>query len=107
MHLKGRCDVIGLASLLTMIDAGRMTGVLRISRVNPVEDGLIHLVSGKIHKAELRPREDLRGREAVFALLNREDGTFEFSPGPEAVANDVHWSTDKILVEAARRADRG
>ena len=105
MDLKGRCDVIGLPSLLTMIEAGRMTGLLRIARVNPVEDGLIHLVAGRIHRAELRPREDLRGREAVIALLSRADGTFEFTPEPVNVGNEIHHTTAQILVEAARRLD--
>ncbi|HEX7897456.1 MAG TPA: DUF4388 domain-containing protein [Planctomycetota bacterium] len=105
MDLKGRCDVIGLPSLLLMIEAGRMTGTLRISRVNPVEDGLIYLVSGQIHRAELRPREDLRGREAVIALMNRADGTFEFTPETLDVGNEVHHTTAQIVVEAARRLD--
>lgn len=103
--LKGRCDVIGLASLLTVIEAGHLTGILRISRVNPVEDGVLYVVEGRVHRAELRPREDLRNREAIFALLARTDGTFEFSPGPLRVADDIKWSTAQILVEAARRID--
>lgn len=103
--LKGRCDVIGLASLLTVLEAGRLSGVLRVTRVNPVEDGVLYVVGGRIHRAELRPRDDLRDREAIFALLSRTDGSFEFSPGSLRVTDDVKWSTAQILIEAARRID--
>jgi hypothetical protein len=103
--LKGRCDVIGLASLLTVLEAGRLSGVLRVTRVNPVEDGVMYVVGGRIHRAELRPRDDLRNREAIFALLSRSDGSFEFSPGTLRTADDVKWSTAQILIEAARRID--
>jgi DNA-binding response OmpR family regulator len=104
--LAGRCDVIGLASLLTILDTDRRSGILRLRRTSPPEEGLLFVVEGRVHRAELRPR-DVKNRDAVFELLRWSAGTFDFSPMPLRVADDVEASAAQLLVEGARRMDLG
>jgi DNA-binding response OmpR family regulator len=102
--LAGRCDVIGLASLLTILDAGRRSGILRLRRTSPAEEGLIFVVEGRVHRAELRPGK-ARNRDVVFELLRWTSGTFDFTSSELRVADDVQGSTAQLLVEGARRID--
>ena len=102
----GRCEVIGLASLLTVLDASRRSGILRLKRPRPAEEGMIYLVDGRVRRAEL-PARKLKNREALFALMTWDEGEFDFVPGPLRVGDDVELSTGRLLVEAARRLDAG
>ncbi|HEX7897455.1 MAG TPA: response regulator [Planctomycetota bacterium] len=102
--LTGRCEVIGLAALLTVIETARRSGVLRLQRTSPTEEGLLFLVDGRIHRAELRPGT-LKNREAVFHLLTWTTGAFEFTHGALRTADDVEWPTAQLLIEGARRID--
>ncbi len=103
-NLAGRCEVIGLASLLTVLESGQRGGILRLQRTSPNEEGLLFLVKGRVHRAELRPG-NLKNREAVFHLLGWTAGTFEFKPDAPRTADDVEWPAAQLLIEGARRID--
>lgn len=103
--LRGKFDQIGLASLLTVLDLGKRGGVLRVRRPKPVEEGVLYLVDGRVHRADFQGRKGLRDRDAVYALLGWSDGTFEFSSERLRVGDQVGMATTELLLEGARRID--
>jgi CheY-like chemotaxis protein len=103
--LKGKFDQIGLASLLTVLDLGKRGGVLRVSRAQPAEEGVLYLVEGRVHRADLRAPRELHDRDAVYSLLGWSDGTFEFTADRLRVGDQVGMATTELLLEGARRMD--
>jgi CheY-like chemotaxis protein len=103
--LRGKFDQIGLASLLTVLDLGKRGGVLRVKRPQPAEEGVLYLVDGRVHRADLHVRKELHDREAVYTLLGWGDGTFEFSAERLRVPDQVSMGTAELLLEGARRID--
>jgi DNA-binding response OmpR family regulator len=103
--LKGKFDQIGLASLLTVLDLGKRGGVLRVRRAQPDEEGVLYLVEGRVHRADLRAPRELQDRDAVYSLLGWSDGTFEFTADRLRVGDQVGMATTELLLEGARRMD--
>jgi DNA-binding response OmpR family regulator len=103
--LKGKFDQIGLASLLTVLDLGKRGGVLRVRRVQPAEDGVLYLVEGRVHRADLRSQKEIHDRDAVYSLLGWSDGTFEFTADRLRVGDQMGMATTELLLEGARRID--
>jgi len=103
--LSGNFDQIGLASLLKVLELGGQGGILRVKRAQPAEEALVYLVDGKVHRADLQVRKEVRNRDAVYALLDWKDGAFEFSSDRLRVGDQVHMGTTELLLEGARRID--
>jgi len=103
--LAGKFDQVGLASLLTVLDLGKRSGILRVKRHQPAEEGLLYLVKGRVHRADLEMRREVGDRDAVYDLLAWSNGTFEFSAEKLRVGDQVEMSTAELLLEGARRID--
>lgn len=103
--LRGKFDQIGLASLLTVLDLGKRGGILRVRRPEPAEEGVLYLVDGRVHRAELQDRRQIKDREAVYTLLTWSTGTFEFSAEKLRVGDQMGLATTELLLEGARRLD--
>jgi len=103
--LRGKFDQIGLASLLTVLDLGKKSGILRVKRPKPDEEGVLYLVDGRVHRADMKDRKQIKDRDAIYALLGWSDGTFEFSADRLRVADQVGMATTELLLEGARRID--
>jgi len=103
--LKGKFDQVGLASLLTVLDLGKKSGILRVRRERPADEGVLYVVKGRVHRADLERRREIPDREAVYDLLGWSDGTYEFSPEKLRVADQVEMATTELLLEGARRID--
>jgi CheY-like chemotaxis protein len=103
--LQGTVDQIGLASLLSVLELGRRSGILRMVRPSGAEEGLIYLVDGAIRRAELTASPKSRNLEAVCDLLRWADGRFEFTPMSLRVADEIAMPTTSLLLEGARRID--
>lgn len=102
--LKGTVDQMGLASLLSVLQLGRRTGILQLRRP-PGEEGMLFLVEGSIHKAETRGGVRRRNHEAVYALLGWSDGMFEFSMTTLRTPDEIGLPVESLLLEGARRLD--
>jgi DNA-binding response OmpR family regulator len=102
--LTGRCDVIGLAALLNVLEATKQSGILRLKRAVRAEEGFVYFVGGRVRRAEIKLAPE-KNAEALYALVSWTDGSFEFSPGALRVSDDVGMTAAQILVEAARRMD--
>ena len=101
--LTGALTHFGLATLLTVLEMERRTGVLDLR--GPDCSGRIRLREGQVVNAEIRGGP-LRGADAVFELLGLVEGAFIFRVEEVSVVNDeVSLPTAMLLLEAARRAD--
>lgn len=103
--LKGKFDQIGLASLLTVLDLGKRGGILRVRRPAPPEEGVIYIVDGRVHRADLQERKEMKDRDAVYAMLRWSDGTYEFTAEKLRLGDQVEMTTTELLLEGARRID--
>ena len=103
--LSGNFDQIGLASLLKVLELGGQGGILRVKRARPAEEALVYLVGGKVHRADLQVRKEVRNRDAVYSLLDWTEGAFEFSSDRLHVDDQVCMGTTELLLEGARRID--
>jgi hypothetical protein len=100
--LTGALAHFGLATLLTVLEMERRTGVLDLRGLE--HSARISLREGQVVHAEIRGKP-LRGADAVFELLGWVDGGFIFRIGEVSAANEVSLPTSMLLLEAARRAD--
>jgi CheY-like chemotaxis protein len=104
--LQGTLDQFGLASLLNMLGFNGRSGILRIWRSLPaLEEALIYLVKGRVHRVDLGVRKDLRNREAIYEILGWSRGSFEFHAEPLRTGDQVEMPTAHLLLEGARRID--
>jgi two-component system, OmpR family, response regulator len=100
--LTGALSHFGLATVLTVLEMERRTGVLELRTSG--RQGRITLRDGQVIQAEVCGA-GLVGSEAVFDILGWVDGRFIFRVGEVQAANDVGVPTTVLLLEAARRAD--
>lgn len=98
--LRGRLDDIPLASLLSMFEFERKSGVLNLRRGG--DSARLYLQEGRVLRAELDHRQ---GLEALHAMLDWELGEFEFVACPVVVSDEVGLSTSQIVLSHAQRAD--
>lgn len=103
--LKGKFDQVGLASLLTVLDLGKRSGILRVRRDRPADEGVLYVVKGRVHRADLDRRREVGDRDAIYELLAWSNGTYEFSTEKLRVADQVEMTTAELLLEGARRID--
>jgi hypothetical protein len=100
--LRGELDQISLASVLTVLEMERKTGILLVER--PDETARIFLRRGRVIRAAVDAPE-LHGTAAVYALLAWEGGAFDFLAGDVGGIDDIQTSTTFLLMEGARRLD--
>ena len=103
--LRGGLDQLGLASLLTMLDMEKKSGLLTITR--GLQVGRLFLRSGRVVKAEIAGNDAAKNAQAVYELLSWSAGTFEFTGFDVEMADELQTSTTHLLIEGARHLDEG
>jgi CheY-like chemotaxis protein len=101
--IHGTLDSVGLASLLTILEMDRKTGVLEIAA--PANTGRIYIRKGRIVKAVIEDQPEPRNAEAVYFCLGWTNGRFRFSTSDVDIKDEVNASTTHLLMEGARRLD--
>lgn len=101
--LRGTLDSVGLASLLTILEMDRKTGLLLLLR--PPQTGRVFLKAGRVVKASFDGRPEPTNADAIFQLLGWTDGRFEFSVVDHDLPDEVGATTTHLLMEGARRLD--
>lgn len=101
--LHGGLDQITLATLLTIMDLERRSGLLLIRR--DAELGRLWLADGRVVRARLEGVSRRVGKPAVYEVLGWQQGRFELTPGDRDVADEIKTPTNHLLMEAARRMD--
>ncbi len=98
--LEGNLKMMSLASIIQINCDERNQAQLSLNHLG--KDGTIFFNDGEMVHAEVG---DLIGDEAIYALLNWEDGTFKLRMGarPGSITINKNWSG--LLLEGMRRID--
>jgi len=100
--VSGSLSEMGLPDMVQLLWHGRKTGCLRIR--SGAASGEIHFVEGAIFNAVYA---NLRGEEAVYAMLALRSGDFTLDPNFRAPRQVITASPEAILLEGMRRLDEG
>jgi response regulator RpfG family c-di-GMP phosphodiesterase len=96
----GSLTEMGLPEIVQVLWHGRKTGSLKIR--SRAEQGEIHFVEGAIYNAMWG---NLRGEEAVYAMLTLREGDFSLDPTFRAAQQVIQASPEALLLEGMRRLD--
>jgi response regulator RpfG family c-di-GMP phosphodiesterase len=91
---------MALPDIVQVLWHGRKTGSLRIR--SGKSTGEIHFVDGSLYNALW---ENVRGEEAVYAMLALKQGDFSLDPNVRAPQRVIHGSPEALLLEGMRRLD--
>lgn len=103
--LRGTLADVGLASLLTLFEMERKTGLLALTRKSPRERCRIFLRDGRVVAASSDLEAGLVHALAIYHALYWTEGSFSFSAVPIEVNDCVRMSTTQLLIDGARRLD--
>jgi response regulator RpfG family c-di-GMP phosphodiesterase len=98
--VSGSLAELSLPDVVQVLNQGRKTGQLRVRA--GADGGEVHFADGAIVNA-LWP--DLRGEEALYAMLGLSDGDFVFDPAAKPGGRVIHASVESLLLEGLRRLD--
>jgi response regulator RpfG family c-di-GMP phosphodiesterase len=98
--VSGQLSEMPLPDVLQVLGRSKKTGLLRIQAGGL--SGELSLGQGAIHDARFR---QLRGEDAVYAMLGLSEGHFLLDPGVAPEARVVHKPLDELLLEGMRRLD--
>lgn len=98
--VSGSLREMPLPDVIQVLSRTKKSGVLRVSTGGFT--GEIQLGSGAIYNASYR---ELRGEEALFALLAMTEGEFALDPSFVPSSRVIHESTEQLLLEGMRRID--
>lgn len=102
--LNGDLSQVGLASLLTLIEMERKTGVLQL-RSFEGRRGRVVVRAGKVIQARLEDANEPINAACVYHFLTWSAGEFEFAASPVDIEDEVNTSTMHLLMEGARLLD--
>lgn len=98
--VSGSLREMSLPDVVQVLWHGRKTGSLSVR--SDQGSGEIHFVDGMIYNALWA---NLRGAEAVYAMLRLADGEFSLDPNARAPQRLIPESPETLLLEAMRRLD--
>jgi hypothetical protein len=98
--VAGALSEMSLPDMVQVLWHGRKSGSLKIRA--GANTGEIHFVEGSIYNALY---SNLRGEEAVYAMLALTDGEFALDPNFRAPQQVVQASPEALLLEGMRRMD--
>jgi response regulator RpfG family c-di-GMP phosphodiesterase len=98
--VAGSLQEMGLPEIVQVLWHGRKTGSLRIRA--GIQSGEIHFVEGSLYNALW---DNVRGEEAVYAMLALKEGEFSLDPNVRAPQRVIHGSPEALLLEGMRRLD--
>lgn len=110
--IHGTLDQLSLASLLTMIEMERKSGILVVQR--GAETGRLVCQAGRVLAAELLapsgprgggPNRCERGVEVIYRMLAWHSGRFDFTSGEVHADDEIGTQITHLLMEGARRLD--
>lgn len=98
--LQGSLDQIGMATLLSVLNAGRRSGILRLFGDRVWDDVLIYLVRGHLHRVEVQGRGRMSAEQALRQLMSRLRGSFEFSPMNLRMPDEMNLPIIRLLLRS-------
>jgi two-component system OmpR family response regulator len=103
-RLTGTLSLVGLPSLLGLLEMEKKTGVLQIQRPRG-DTARLFLRDGRVIDAELEPAARLPPQFVAYHVLSWTEGEFEFDGRPFEREERFHATTTHMLMEAARLQD--
>lgn len=103
--IRGSLAVVGLSSLLVLLELEMKSGTLALTRSAPYERCRLLIHKGRVFQAHIDVGPPLIHADVVYYLLDWPRGSFEFHPSSDVVRDEVACSTTGLLMEAARRVD--
>ena len=98
--LSGSLAQLPVTDLLQTTEASRKTGTIVLQHRG--RRGTLWIRGGRVIDAEL---DELRGREAAFALIDWQEGRFEADFAPISLPDRIDEPTSYLLLEAMRLRD--
>lgn len=102
--LRGRIAEVGLATLLSMLDFERKSGLLLLISQGAIVT--LFLAEGRVVKIDPVP-EERTPRERLLDVLDWADGRFEFLMSDVVGRDEIDFATPELLLEHARQKDQG
>ncbi|MGB1700961.1 MAG: DUF4388 domain-containing protein, partial [Nannocystaceae bacterium] len=103
--LRGRLEQLGLSSLLVMLEMERKDGLLLLKNGDDETVARFFLRRGQVIQARIEKRDDLDGRQSVYAALAWTKGKFSFSAMEVDMEDEIQSTTTGLLMEGARLMD--
>ncbi len=101
--LAGDLRQFGVATLLTVLDMERKSGVLVLER--EAESARLVMQEGRVVSAHFNKRDEPAGPSCVYELLDWSGGRFTFSEERVECSDEMGVTTASLLLEGARRMD--
>jgi DNA-binding response OmpR family regulator/Tfp pilus assembly protein PilZ len=102
--LRGNLAEIGFGTLLSLLEFERKSGILAV--LSDSEVARLFVAQGRIVKVEsTAANPDSSSRDRLLAVLDWQQGNFEFSACEVVGADEVQMSTQFLLIEHARLRD--
>lgn len=98
--MTGTLGLFSLVDLFQLLASSARTGRLGVR--HPQGPARIYFDKGQVVHAEFGP---MAGVEAVYALFEREEGSFEFTVGLPPPRVSIATSTENVILDAIRRLD--
>lgn len=98
--VTGTLGLFSLVDLFQLLSSSARTGRLAID--HPEARAKVYFDKGQVVHAEFG---DMVGDDAVYALFDDEQGSFEFTIGLPAPRNTIGVSTENLMLESIRRLD--
>lgn len=98
--MTGQLGLFSLVDLLQLLASQDRSGLLTVD--HPKGSGRLWLKEGDVFHAEF---DGSTGRNAVYALLADERGSYEFAEGPEPPRRSIDVGIEDLLLDAIRRTD--
>jgi hypothetical protein len=120
--LEGALSDVGLATVLAIFDLERRSGIITLHNGEGGLSGKVVVRDGRAvsaavhvgtecddteHATAADGAHPLRGRDALYELLDWRQGRFGFRPSFVDAADELHGTTSELLLDAARRLDEG
>src|SRR5690554_7919635 len=98
--MTGQLGLLSLVDLFQLLVSGNRSGRLLVA--HPSGAANVWFAQGRINHAEF---DGHSGKNAVFALLADERGTYEFLDGEQAPRTSINDAVQELLLDAIRRTD--
>jgi len=102
--LRTRLSQVSLASLLSILEMERRTGLLRV-RGQTDDEGEFDLFRGSVHAARITQGAPAAGMEALVVMLGWTDGLADFVVNDAETPDEFKLPTTNLVMEAMRRLD--
>lgn len=102
---RGELQTLGLATLLSLLEAERKTGQLVLITEGRPEKARLYILGGRVIRAELDGKSEPRNAELIYELLRESRGKFDLRAGLVNPLDEINLATHQLLIEGARRLD--